>query len=133
MKFDSTLKILAMVGASISFTWGAYQWRENFNLHREELKIAAQKALRDQQLVICTDATKAASQIVTQGDKDIGKAALYRFEALDAGEFSFIKDPEVQKAREQMMKGLKNRSSIDELKKSSQALDVACGELMAKP
>jgi hypothetical protein len=144
MDFDKGLKILAILGAIASFLWGVYQWREksaqDIEVRKlessrlvETRRIEATKPFLDRQLALYTEVSRIASQIVTQGDTEVGKKALLRFEELYWGELALVESPTVEAAMVRMMNGLRNRSTTsDELKQSSLALVHACRESLDK-
>lgn len=102
---DTSLKILPVIGACVTFAWGVWVWKENAD---EERAVAAQESARyadsrrieatrpflELQLKLYTETALITSRIATAGDQ----GATGRFWELYTGELALVEDADVAAA-----------------------------------
>ncbi|WP_162917088.1 ATP synthase subunit B family protein [Dongia deserti] len=104
---ETTLKILPVLGACVTFMWGVWVWKNNADDERaaataesiryaESRRIEATRPFLEMQLKLYTEAAQVTSRIATgSGDTSADQR---RFWELYTGELSMVEDGAVSKA-----------------------------------
>jgi hypothetical protein len=132
MNFESWVKVLSLLGAVITFSYGVFQYIRNEQRQAESRRVEATKPFLERQLKLYTEATQAAATLATSNDETERTAALKRFWSLYWGELALVEDRKVEVAMVQFGKGLQDQGASAEIKQLSLQLAHACRDSLAK-
>lgn len=115
--FQTTIKVLSILGAVVAFMWGVYQFTATQRQQVESRKLEATKPYLERQLALYTEATKVAATIATSSEDKAKDEATSRFWALYWGELSLVEDAGVEAAMVNLGKAVpsKDQAAIQPL------------------
>ena len=129
---ESTLKILATMGAVIAFFWGAYQFILTQRGQAETRRVEATRPFLDKQLTLYTTATQAAATMATSKSQEEIVAARSKFFLLFWGELVMVEDRHVESAMVKFRDAINAGKEGAELEQLSLSLARACRNSLAQ-
>lgn len=134
MTLESTIKVLSILGAVITFAWGVYQYTEGEKLQRETRRIEATKPYLERQLNAYSEAVRSASSIVTamalKREKD-RTASERRFWEIYYGDFALVEDAFTAAAMKAFGDALKQKAPEEKLTELALELARICRNSLA--
>ena len=130
--FESSLKILTLIGAVVTFAWGVFQYIETQRQQSETRRIEATKPFLERQLKLYTEATQIASTIATTGNAKTKAEAQDRFWSLYWGELALVEDAAVETAMVRFGEALRSGSPEGATRQRALELAHACRGSLAR-
>jgi len=138
---ESTLKILSVAGACITFAWSVWVWKENAADERsaaeaesaryaDSRRIEATRPFLEMQLKLYTEAAQVTARIANSGAR--GGKDEARFWELYTGELSMVEDGEVSGAMYSFGQALEHKVDQKELRNLGVTLARKMRESLAK-
>ncbi len=141
--FEETLKLLAALGAILSFLWGIWVWRDKSAQELAHARIEAQrlaeshrieatKPFLERQLKLYTEASQVAAVLATSTEAAELLRATERFWELYWGELALVENKEVQAAMVALGRALETSADKKEVQQLSLRLAHACRRSLDK-
>jgi hypothetical protein len=123
---ETTLKILPVIGACVTFAWGVWVWKNNADderdaaeaesvRHAESRRIEASRPFLEMQLKLYTEAAQVTARIANgSGDVEADKR---RFWELYTGELSMVEDGAVSGAMVDFKTAMEHNADQEELRR----------------
>lgn len=128
---DRTLKLVAIVGAMVTFMWGVFQYFDGRERESDIRRIEAMKPFLDRQLALYTEATQVTAAIAASSEASEREVALQRFWRLYYGELVLVEDRSVEAAMVAFGRALERSGETPELRQLALQLARACRESLA--
>lgn len=126
------MNIISKVGPAIVFCWGVIQYLINQKSQAETRRIEATRPFLDRQLMLYTEATKAAAILATSVKSDEIEVAKDRFWALYWGELALVEDIRVESAMVKFGDEFKNLGHGEHLRYLALKLAHGCRDSLAE-
>lgn len=137
LDLESWIKVLTMLGALGTFTWGIVQFSVAQRLQAESRHLEARKPFLDRQLILYTEITRTAAVLAAgalPGDDHLRGEAERRFWELYWGELALVEDRGVEAAMVEFGDAIKagGMRNVPTLRLPSLALARACRNSLAE-
>ena len=130
--FEASVKVLSILGAVATFSWGVFQYTHNQKQQSETRRIEATRPFLERQLALYTEATQLASTIATTSNATKKERLLERFWSLYWGELALVEDAPVEGAMVRLGDALRAKASEQEVRRLALKLAHACRNSLAK-
>jgi len=123
-RLQSWLKVLAVLGACITFAWSVWCYFDRRKSENDVRKIEASQPFLKLQLALFEEATRTAEFIATADDPSNEKDKIKRFWQLYWGELALVEHGDVETAMVQYGDLLNSKTYGSELQKAALKMEV---------